>query len=214
MKTKLTLFFLCSATLFVGCDKSRLVKEGELSEEDRKKLEEMSTQVSVQDFMRQEDELINCKASLKAKESSIEMSLKAEYAKGETVCREAADKDIADAERRIKADAEALLKDVKERLSVYSYKFAIVNGLCVAKMSDGRHYEYRMRNVCASVVNKVVGSGGELVGISKAVSSSAMREGILDFECSIGKANIKFIENPCVDVAADSSVTDVSKVKK
>lgn len=94
-------------------------------------------------------------------------------------------------------EAVRMAKEMGEKLAIYSYPSAIVNGNCLAKMQGGETRHLHVVNGCVNVVKKEVGNDGQIDGLSKSTSVKASKKGVMNIQCYTGDANIKMLKERC-----------------
>jgi len=158
--------------------------------------------------------LKRCEAERKSESSRMESELEAARADGRAACmtglETAAGERAAEAIRQTVARADEFMRELRK----FKFGYAIVNGDCVAKMSDGHLRMVRVKgDACLSVPFIKVGTGdGEVKGIEDAVSADAMTDGILSLSCDVGRAHIRMTAEACGTNAGSVAKSTFEKI--
>jgi hypothetical protein len=140
-----------------------------------------------------------CEAERQAESRRMDSELEAARAEGRASCmtglEKAAGERAAEVIRQTVVRADEFMRELRK----FKFGYAIVNGDCVAKMSDGHTRAVRVKgDACLSVPFIKVGTGdGEVKGIEDAVSADAMTDGILSLSCDVGRAHIRMTADAC-----------------
>jgi hypothetical protein len=154
------------------------------------------------------NELLDRVAKLQAQNQLLREQREDEV-QGATLKAKAECTQVAKAERE--SESARILKEVsgaidvaQKRIEKYLKPSAIVNGVCRAELSDGKAYEYTLRNACLTIVNKKVNNDGEVSGLIGAVSAEAVSRGITKLDCDAGRSHIALIDKKCSTVLSSS----------
>lgn len=213
--------FLSTLVFFFACEKKSSHQSflgaptEEVSSNDDKKTEEQNSKVDAEgkkDSLNEKDHINvtgaeweaakgegrTCLADLSALKSESKLMEEAAYARGEKSCKERDAQTKEDITKKVFAEFETVIDEIRTKLLNYRLSYVIVNGECEALEASGQVRMYVLKeDRCLNVVNKKVGNDGEISGIIGAVSPEAVKEGILSLNCDKGKASLKFIEKRC-----------------
>lgn len=151
-----------------------------------------------------------CRAEFDSYKVETATALKTEYMKGDQKCQESLDAEKDSVKEAVIVESEKVVEEIRDSLKRYRYPAAVVNGECDGLTSSGERFIFVLRNACLNVVHKKVGNDGEIVGLIDAVSSEAIKVGILHLSCDVGRAHIALLPKKC-DVSVATSAGAIEK---
>jgi hypothetical protein len=159
--------------------------------------------------------LKQCQSEREIESTRGASEIDAALSKGKMSCLESLDRMVNDKAAESLRDTIGMAEEFKRELLKYKFGYAIVNGDCIAKMSDGHLRTVRVKgDACLSVPFVKIGTGdGEVKGIQEAVSSEAMTGGILSLSCDVGRSHIRMTAEPCSAASGSASKTTFERIE-
>lgn len=202
MKNYLIIFLL---GFLANCSKEP-VADSEPKQENKQDLNPLAASLHTKILTTEYEQLMSRLHLAEAKVLTLSEKLKNETRQATILAKKQC---LDDAKAKQKRDNEQLMSEingavdqVRLRLTKYLKPAAIVNGQCVGRLHNGEAYHYILRNACLNIVNKKINNDGEISGLVGAVSSEALKKGLVSIDCEVGEAHIALLPEKCDKTAS------------